>query len=75
MIVMIVVGWAFALPLFVIAGLFCASKVLSRRARTVGATVATDMTPFARQFSAVLDSESLASADAAGERESVSAGY
>jgi hypothetical protein len=76
MIVMIVIGWAVALPLLVVLGLFCASKVLERRARTVGATGATDMTGFARQFSAVLSSESVASANATSERGSVSAaGY
>ena len=51
MIAVIIIGWAVALPLCVVVGLFCAAKVLGRRARTSDApTVGTDMTAFARQF-------------------------
>jgi hypothetical protein len=73
MIVMIVIGWAVALPLVVVLGLLCASKVLGRRTRAAGPSGATDMTAFAHQFPMVHDSASIAATD--GASQSVSAGY
>jgi hypothetical protein len=78
-IVMIVIGWAVALPVTVVLGLFCASKVLGRRARVAAATgaEATDMTVFARQFPTMRESASLAAVDATSQAASrpVGAGY
>jgi hypothetical protein len=77
MIVLIVIGWAVALPLCVVFGLFGAAKVLGRHARVVEATGATDMSGFARQFSAVVDSASSApvTATSQGTSPPVGAGY
>jgi hypothetical protein len=77
MIVLIVIGWAVALPLFVVLGLFCAAKVLSHRARVAETSGETDMTGFARQFPTVFDDASPASVSATsrGGSPSVGAGY
>jgi hypothetical protein len=73
MIVMIVLGWALALPLCVVVGLLCTSKMLGRRARPTVANGATDMAAFARQFPTVLDSDPMVSADSVSR--AVSSGY
>jgi hypothetical protein len=76
MVVMIVIGWAVALPLFVVLGLFCAAKVLGRRARGAKVASGTDMTSFARQFQTARSSSSPAPAGAGQPAsQSVSAGY
>jgi hypothetical protein len=77
MIVLIVIGWTVVLPLCVVLGLFCASRMLGRRARAAKATGGTDMQPFSRQFSTVPDNEPPAPATEASQRtsRSVSAGY
>jgi hypothetical protein len=75
MIVMIVVGWTVVLPLCVVLGLFCASKVLGHRSR-VRAARASDMSASARSHPTLGERGSPAPATEAGQpTRSVSAGY
>ena len=75
MIVMIVIGWVVVLPIGVVLGLLCASKVLGRRGCVSEAAGLIEQVAIADEFAVTLDSAGTAEFDSRRTRgQSISAG-